>query len=251
MKVETAGAARLGVNVDHVATLRQARRIRYPDPVAAAVVAELAGADNITVHLREDRRHIQDRDVQVLRRIVQTRLNLELAAVPEMVRFALEVRPDSVTLVPERREEVTTEGGLDLRAAFAPVREAVAALVAAGIHTGIFIDADTEQIERARETGANSIEIHTGRYCDAPDDAGMGRELALIRQGAVAAAKLDLEVHAGHGLNLQNAREVAAIPEIVEFNIGHSLVSRAVFVGLERAVSEMKALITAARAAGG
>ncbi len=251
MKVETSRAARLGVNVDHVATLRQARRILYPDPVAAAVVAELAGADNITVHLREDRRHIQDRDVQVLRRIVQTRLNLEMAAVPEMVRFALEVRPDSVTLVPERREEVTTEGGLDLRAAFTPVREAVTALVAAGIHTGIFIDADTEQIERARETGANSVEIHTGRYCDAPDGAGVARELALIRQGAVAAAKLDLEVHAGHGLNLQNTREVAAIPEIVEFNIGHSLISRAVFVGLERAVSEMKALITAARAAGG
>jgi pyridoxine 5-phosphate synthase len=242
-------AARLGINVDHVATLRQARRIRYPDPVAAAVVAELAGADNVTVHLREDRRHIQDRDVQVLRRVIQTRLNLEMASVPEMVKLAIEVGPDSVTLVPERREEVTTEGGLDLGAAFESVRSAVAALAESGIHVGIFIDPDPLQIERARDTGAQSIEIHTGRYCDAPDAGSAGRELALIRRAAERAASLGLEVHAGHGLNLQNAREVAAVPEIVEFNIGHSIVSRAVFVGLERAVAEMKELITAARAA--
>jgi pyridoxine 5-phosphate synthase len=242
-------AARLGVNVDHVATLRQARGVRYPDPVAAAVAAELAGADNITVHLREDRRHIQERDVQVLRRIVQTRLNLEMAAVPEMVKFALDVAPDSVTLVPERREELTTEGGLDLRAAFEPVREAVGALAESGVHASVFIDPDPAQIERAREAGAHSIEIHTGRYCDAPDEAAAGRELALIRRAAREAAAIGLEVHAGHGLNLQNARAVAAIHEIIEFNIGHSIISRAVFVGLERAVSEMKDLVTAARAA--
>lgn len=239
--------ARLGINVDHVATLRQARRIRFPDPVAAAVVAELAGADNITVHLREDRRHIQDRDVELLRRLVQTRLNLEMAAVPEMVKIAREIRPDSVTLVPEKREEITTEGGLDLQAAFTPVQSAVQSLQEAGIHVGIFIDPEMVQIELARKASADSIEIHTGRYCDAPDGASEIRELGFIDEAARGAAKLGLEVHAGHGLNLQNVASVAALSEIVEFNIGHSIVSRAVFVGLEAAVREMKAAIRAAR----
>ncbi|MFQ5457632.1 MAG: pyridoxine 5'-phosphate synthase [Myxococcota bacterium] len=248
MSGETIAPARLGINVDHVATLRQARRITFPDPVAAAVVAELAGADNITVHLREDRRHIQDRDVRLLRDLVQTRLNLEMAAVPEMVRIAREVRPDSVTLVPEKREEVTTEGGLDLHAALAPARAAVGDLRAAGIKAGIFIDPDMAQIELARKAEADAIEIHTGRYCDAPDAAAAAGELAHIGEAARGAAKLGLAVHAGHGLNLQNVGAVAAVPEIVEFNIGHSIISRAVFTGLDAAVREMKAAIAAARA---
>ncbi len=239
--------ARLGVNVDHVATLRQARRIRFPDPVAAAAVAEMAGADNITVHLREDRRHIQDRDVQVLRRTVQTRLNLEMAATQEMVKIAVEIRPDSVTLVPERREEVTTEGGLDLRAAFDPVSRAVRALQEAGIPVALFVDPAPAQIELADKTGARAIEIHTGRYCDATDPESAGPELAFIAGAAEDAAGMGLEVHAGHGLNTHNILPVAQIPQIVEFNIGHSIVSRALYTGLEAAVREMKALITAAR----
>ena len=241
--------SRLGINVDHVATLREARRIRYPDPVAAAAVAEMAGADNITVHLREDRRHIQDRDVQVLRRTVQTRLNLEMAATQEMVKIAIEVRPDSVTLVPERREEVTTEGGLDLRAAMDPVERAVRALQEAGIPVAIFLDPDPAQIDLARRTTARGIEIHTGRYCDAADPETAAQELAFIAGAAQDAAELGLEVHAGHGLNTRNILPVVQIPQIVEFNIGHSIISRAVFVGLEAAVREMKALIVSARGA--
>lgn len=238
---------RLGVNVDHVATLRQARRIRFPDPVTAAAVAEMGGADNITVHLREDRRHIQDRDVQVLRRTVQTRLNLEMAATQEMVKIATEIHPDTVTLVPERREEITTEGGLDLRAAFDPVSGAVRALQEAGIPVGLFIDPDPAQIELAHRTTARAIEIHTGRYCDADDPEAEAQELAFIALAAEAAAGMGLEVHAGHGLNTRNILPVAQVPQIVEFNIGHSIVSRALFSGLEAAVREMKALIIAAR----
>jgi len=239
--------SRLGVNVDHVATLRQARRIRFPDPVSAAAVAEMAGADNITVHLREDRRHIQDRDVQVLRRTVQTRLNLEMAATQEMVKIATEIRPDTVTLVPERREEVTTEGGLDLRIAFDPVSRAVRALQEAGIPTGLFVDPDPVQIALARETTARAIEIHTGRYCDAADPEAAEQELAFIAGAAEEAAGMGLEVHAGHGLNTRNILPVAQIPQIVEFNIGHSIISRALYTGLETAVREMKALLVAAR----
>jgi pyridoxine 5-phosphate synthase len=239
--------ARLGINVDHVATLRQARRIRFPDPVAAAAVAELAGADNITVHLREDRRHIQDRDVEVLRKTVQTWLNLEMAATPEMVKIASDVRPNSVTLVPERREEITTEGGLDLRTTFDAARKVITTLQEIGIVAGIFLDPDAEQIALAGRTGAHAIEIHTGRYCDATTRSDQDRELSQIRDAARQAASLGLEVHAGHGLNTQNVSRVAAIPEIEEFNIGHSIISRAVFQGLEAAVREMKALILAAR----
>jgi pyridoxine 5-phosphate synthase len=207
----------------------------------------MAGADNITVHLREDRRHIQDRDVQVLRRTVQTRLNLEMAATQEMVKIAMEIRPDSVTLVPERREEVTTEGGLDLRAVFDGVCRAVRALQEAGIPAGLFLDPDPAQIELARKTTARAIEIHTGRYCDAADPEAAARELAFIAGAAEDAAGMGIEVHAGHGLNTHNILPVAQIPQIVEFNIGHSIVSRALFTGLEAAVREIKAIILAAR----
>lgn len=238
---------RLGINVDHVATLREARRIRTPDPVTAAAMAEMSGADNITVHLREDRRHIQDLDVQLLRRTVQTRLNLEMAATPEMVKFACALRPDSVTLVPEKREEVTTEGGLDLRVSLDVVSTAVRVLQEEEIPVAIFIDPDVAQIKLAQATGAHAIEIHTGGYCDATTISARQDHLDLITESARSGAKLGLEVHAGHGLNLQNVPPVARIPEIVEFNIGHSIVSRAIFVGLDAAVREMKAMILAAR----
>lgn len=250
MKAGERPPVRLGINVDHVATLREARRIRFPDPVAAAAVAELAGADNITVHLREDRRHIQDRDVLILRKTVQTWLNLEMAATPEMVKIALDVRPNSVTLVPERREEITTEGGLDLRATFDAVTRVIASLRESGIVVGIFLDPDAEQLELAARTGAEAIEIHTGRYCEATTRSEQDRELRQIRDAAGQAAALGLEVHAGHGLNTQNVGRVAAIAEIEEFNIGHSIISRAVFQGLEAAVREMKSLILAARPEG-
>jgi pyridoxine 5-phosphate synthase len=239
--------ARLGVNVDHVATLRQSRRTTYPDPVAAAILAELAGADQITIHLREDRRHIQERDLQIMRRTVTTRLNLEMAATQEMVKIAYEVKPDVVTLVPERREELTTEGGLDVVAGRDAVRRIVKTLHDADIKVSLFIDPDLDQVKAAHRAEAEVIELHTGRYCDARLAADRRRELSRILDACKAATKLGLEVAAGHGLNYQNVNPVAAITEIEELNIGHAIVARAVLVGFERAVREMKALLDRAR----
>jgi pyridoxine 5-phosphate synthase len=240
-------SARLGVNVDHVATLRQVRRATYPDPVAAAVMAELAGADQITIHLREDRRHIQDRDLLVLRKTVATRLNLEMAAAQEMVKIAWEVKPDTVTLVPERREELTTEGGLDAVGARDHVRRVVKTLRDAEIEVSLFIDAEIDQVKAAHRAEAQTVEFHTGRYCDARLASDRRRELARLVDACKTAAKLGLQVAAGHGLNYQNVLPVAAIPEIEELNIGHAIVARAVLVGLERAVREMKELLRQAR----
>jgi pyridoxine 5-phosphate synthase len=239
--------ARLGVNVDHVATLRQARRAAYPDPVAAAVMSELAGADQITIHLREDRRHIQDRDLQVLRRTVTTRLNLEAAVAAEMLRIAYEVKPDVVTLVPERREELTTEGGLDAVGGREAVRKAVKTLRDAEIEVSLFIDPDLDQVKAAHRAEADAVELHTGRYCEARLAADRRRELNRLVDACKAAAKLGLKVAAGHGLNYQNVLPVAAIPEIEELNIGHAIVAHAVLVGMERAVREMKELLRQAR----
>jgi pyridoxine 5-phosphate synthase len=239
--------ARLGVNVDHVATLRQMRRTPYPDPVAAAMLSELAGADQITIHLREDRRHIQDRDLQILRRTVQTRLNLEMAATQEMVRTAYEVKPDMVTLVPERREELTTEGGLDAVGGRDSLRKIVKTLRDAEIAVSLFIDPDLDQVKAAHRAEAQVVEFHTGRFCEARLASDRQRELARIVDACKAAARLGLGVAAGHGLHYQNVTAVAAITEVEELNIGHSIVARAVLVGLERAVREMKELIAAAR----
>ena len=240
-------SARLGVNVDHVATLRQARRAAYPDPAIAAALAELAGADQITIHLREDRRHIQDRDLLVLRKTVATRLNLEMAAAQEMVKIAWEVKPDIVTLVPERREELTTEGGLDAVGARDHVRRVVKTLRDADIEVSLFIDAEIDQVKAAHRAEAQTVEFHTGRYCEARLAGDRRRELARLVDACKTAAKLGLQVAAGHGLNYQNVQPVAAIPEIEELNIGHAIVARAVLVGLERAVREMKELLKQAR----
>ncbi|ROR32134.1 pyridoxine 5'-phosphate synthase [Inmirania thermothiophila] len=237
----------LGVNIDHVATLRQARGTRYPDPVQAAFVAEQAGADGITVHLREDRRHIQERDVAILVQTLRTRLNLEMAVTEEMMAVAERYRPAHCCLVPERREELTTEGGLDVAGQLARVREAVARLGAAGIRVSLFVDPDRRQLDAAREAGAPVVEIHTGRYAEAADEAARRRELALVREAVVHARGLGLEVNAGHGLDYHNVMPVAAIPELVELNIGHAIVCRAVFSGLAAAVAEMKRLMRAAR----
>ena len=235
--------ARLGVNVDHVATLRQSRRTRYPDPVHAAALAELAGADQITVHLREDRRHIQDRDVDVLRQTIETRLNLEMAATAEMVEIARRVKPDSCTLVPERRAELTTEGGLDVIAHRAGIEAVVASIRGTGIVASLFVDPDPAQVRASRDTGAAVVEIHTGRYCEAASWEERERELGRIVAAAREAAQLGLGVAAGHGLHYHNVLPIAAIPEIEEFNIGHAIVARAVLVGMERAVREMKGLL--------
>jgi len=240
-------SARLGVNVDHVATLRQVRRAPYPDPVAASVVAALPGADQITLHLREDRRHIQERDLQVLRKTVTTRLNLEMAVAQEMLRIAYEVKPDMVTLVPERREELTTEGGLDAVGGREAVRKAVKTLHDADIVVSLFIDPDLDQVKAAHRAEADAVELHTGRYCDARLASDRRRELDRIVDACKAAAKLGLKVAAGHGLNYQNVLPVAAIPEIEELNIGHAIVAHAVLVGMERAVREMKELLHQAR----
>jgi len=237
-------APRLGVNIDHVATLRQARgNVPYPDPVAAAAIAELAGADQITVHLREDRRHIQDRDVKILKETVQTRLNLEMASAQEMVKTAIYLKPYSVCLVPERREEITTEGGLDVNLHQAALKKTTAMLREAEIVVSLFIDPDLEQVRAAHKTGADAIEIHTGRYCDAMNETMREREFQAIVNAAKTAKKLNLRVHAGHGLHYNNVSPLVAIKEIEEYNIGHSIISRAVLVGLERAVREMKALL--------
>jgi pyridoxine 5-phosphate synthase len=234
---------RLGVNIDHVATLRQARRADEPDPVAAAVLALLGGADGITVHLREDRRHIQERDVRLLRPLVRNRLNLEMAAVDAIADVACEVKPDEATLVPERREELTTEGGLDVRAHEEVVAKVVKRLKAAGIHVSLFLDPDPVQIQIAKLVGADAVEIQTARYSEAKTAEDAARELTDLQEAARYAREQGLHVNAGHGLNYVNVQAVAAIPEMEELNIGHSIVSRAVLVGMERAVREMKEAI--------
>jgi pyridoxine 5-phosphate synthase len=238
---------RLGVNVDHVATLRQARRASYPDPIAAAALAELGGAQQITIHLREDRRHIQDRDLRVLRETVQTLLNLEMAATPEMVKVAYEHKPNMVTLVPERREEITTEGGLDANAQRDALRKIVKNLKDGDLPVSLFIDPDLEQVRASHKLDANQVELHTGRYCEARNERDRQLELTRIIDSAKAAAKLGLRVAAGHGLNYDNVQPIAGIEEIEELNIGHAIVSRAVLVGFERAVRDMMRLIHAAR----
>ncbi len=234
---------RLGVNIDHVATLRQARGGAEPEPVIAAGIAELAGADSITIHLREDRRHIIDRDVRVLRETVQTHLNLEMACTDEMVGIALDVKPDQVTLVPERREELTTEGGLDVAGSLERIRAATAQLREAGIRVSLFVDPDAKQVQASAETGADAVELHTGRYANAQSEEETVERLHELTEATTLAAGFGLRVHAGHGLNYINVAAVADIPEIEELNIGHSIVSRAIFVGLEDAVREMKDLV--------
>jgi pyridoxine 5-phosphate synthase len=235
--------AELGVNIDHVATLRQARRTYEPDPVWAAALAEMGGADGITIHLREDRRHIQDRDLELLRQTVTVRLNLELACESEVLDIACRVKPDQATLVPERREEVTTEGGLDVVAHRGAVEQAVRRLRAAGIFVSLFIDPDRAQIEVAHELAADAVELHTGKYALAKRGRQQERELiALVQAGAIV-RQLGMALHAGHGLNYQNVRPVATIEDMRELNIGHAIVSRAVMVGMEQAVREMKRLI--------
>lgn len=230
----------LGVNIDHIATIRQARRTVEPDPVAAAVLAELAGADGITVHLREDRRHIQYRDVYVLRQTVRTHLNLEMAPTDAMVAIALDIKPNYVTLVPEKREEVTTEGGLDVVGQIQRMTEIVTNLQGAGIPVSLFIDADVAQINAAASTRAKFIELHTGRYADAKDEASREKELTMLARGCEQALAAGLRVNAGHGLTYWNVYPVACLQGMEELNIGHSIISRAVLVGLERAVKEMK-----------
>ena len=232
----------LGVNIDHVATLRQARKTYEPDPVAAAMLAELAGADSITIHLREDRRHIQDRDLRLLRETVTTKLNLELSVSDEIVGIACQTKPDQATLVPERREEVTTEGGLDVNSHKAAVARAVQRLQAAGIAVSLFIDPDPRQIQLSKELGVEAIELHTGQYALARGAVQVQQLAALVAAGKLA-NDLGLRLHAGHGLNYHNVRPVATIAGMLELNIGHSIISRAVLVGMERAVREMKALL--------
>jgi pyridoxine 5-phosphate synthase len=234
---------RLGVNIDHVATVRQARRANEPDPVAAAVLAVLGGADGITIHLREDRRHIQDRDLRLLRETMTVRLNLELAAVDTIVGIACEVRPDEATLVPERRKELTTEGGLDVVANQQTVGEAVKRLAGRGMEVSLFIDPDPRQIETAKLLGAKAIEIQTARYSEAKNHTDRQRELQALDESTRFARELGLQVHMGHGLNYHNVQPVCAIPGVEELNIGHSIISRAVLVGMEKSVREMKEVI--------
>lgn len=239
---------RLGVNIDHVATIRQARGGREPDPVWAAALAELGGADGITIHLREDRRHIQDRDLRILRETVQVSLNLEMAALPAIMEIALSARPDQVTLVPERREELTTEGGLDVAGQAARVGEAARRLAGAGIRVSLFIDPDPRQVEATIGLGVAAAELHTGRYALEPEGPARDAELAALSAAGRSLVQAGLGLHAGHGLNYQNVGPVARIEDMAELNIGHSLVSRAIFVGLERAVREMKDCIARALA---
>lgn len=237
----------LGVNIDHVATVRNARGTIYPDPVEAALLAEEAGADCITLHLREDRRHIKDADVEAIRPQLRTRMNLESAVTQEMLDFACRIRPQDVCLVPERRNEVTTEGGLDVVRYFSEVQAAVRQLQAEGIRVSLFIDADSEQIRAAAETGAPVIEIHTGRYADALTEVEQQQELERVHAGVLDAVKHGLKVNAGHGLHYTNVQSIAAIPEIAELNIGHAIVAQAIFDGWKNAIKEMKAIMVAAR----
>jgi len=237
---------RLGVNVDHVATVRQARRAQVPDPVEAALLAEKAGADGITVHLREDRRHIQERDVELLRERLKTKLNLEMAVTPAMVAFAENLRPDDACFVPEKREELTTEGGLDIVAHRRKIQDSVKRLQDRGIHVSLFVDPEEKQIETSKEVGADAVEVHTGTYCNAAG-AEREKERRTVASAVSLAYRLGLEVHAGHGLDYENVLPIAGIHEIVELNIGHSIIARAVVVGIEQAVREMKALLKKAR----
>lgn len=233
----------LGVNIDHVATLRQARGTRYPDPVYAAQIAEQAGADSITIHLREDRRHIQERDVRLLSETLLTPMNLEVALTEEMLSIAESIKPKFCCLVPEKREELTTEGGMNVKGQLSRVKESCQRLKEAGIRVSLFIDADQEQIQAAVDSSAPYIEIHTGRYADAVDDESMTEELKRIINSVEHATNAGLKVNAGHGLSYTNVMQIAAIPQILELNIGHSIISRAVFSGLPEAVREMKRLI--------
>lgn len=234
---------RLGVNIDHVATVRQARGVNYPDPVVAAGIVELAGAHGIVCHLREDRRHIQDRDLRLLREVVQTRLNLEMGATEDMVSIALSTKPDIVTLVPEKREELTTEGGLDVVKHFSSLKKAVQKLQKGKIPVSLFVDPLADQIEASEEVGASAIEIHTGHFCDARTQSEADKELKRILDAVKEASHRKLQIAAGHGLNYVNVRRIAEIEEIEELNIGHSIIARAVLVGLDRAVREMIELI--------
>ena len=236
--------ARLGVNVDHIATLRQARGGQEPDPVAAAVLVELAGADGIVVHLREDRRHIQDHDLTLLRQLVRTSLDLEMAADDTMAKVAIGVRPDLVTLVPERRQELTTEGGLEVAGNRDRLKDFIERLHDGNLVVSLFIEPDLEQIRAAHKVRADLVELHTGRYANAANLKDQHKEFETVAQAAKFAAKLGLGVNAGHGLNYQNVKRLAGLLEIEEFNIGHSIIARAVLVGLERAVREMKALLS-------
>lgn len=234
---------RLGVNVDHVATLRQARRTTYPDPVTAAALSELAGAGQITIHLREDRRHIQERDLRILRETVQTLLNLEMAATQDMVKIAYEHKPDVVTLVPERREELTTEGGLEVNGQKDALAKIIKNLKDGEITVSLFIDPDLDQVRASHKVNADRLELHTGRYCEAHNEREREREFSRIVDAAKAGARLGMGVAAGHGLNYDNVRAIARIQEIDELNIGHAIVARAVLVGFERAVREMLELM--------
>lgn len=234
---------RLGVNIDHVATLRQARGGKYPDPVAAAAMAELGGADQITLHVREDRRHVNDRDLEILRKTVNGSLNLEMAALQPMLDLALQHRPDTATLVPERREELTTEGGLDVGSSKDEIRRVARGLRDAGVEVSLFVDPDLEQIKASHRVDAQAVELHTGRYCEARTARDKARELARIVEAARSAAKLGLRVAAGHGLDYWNVQPIARVEEITELNIGYAIICRAVLTGLERAVRDMKELI--------
>ncbi len=237
----------LGVNIDHIATLRNARGTKYPDPVHAAEIAERAGADGITIHLREDRRHIDDRDVRILRETIQTRMNLEMAVTEEMLEIAIATKPEFVCLVPEKREELTTEGGLDVKGQLEKIQSATQKLTAAGIKVSLFIDADREQIDAAKACNAPFIELHTGHYADAKTDQEQQDELKKIAAAASYADDLGITVNAGHGLTYHNVGPIAALPELYELNIGHSIIGRAVYDGLQKAVADMKATMNEAR----
>ena len=234
---------KLGLNIDHVATLRQARGSRYPNVVRAALICEEAGADAITLHLREDRRHIQDADVRILRGMLQTRMNLECAVTDEMIENALDIRPHDICMVPERREELTTEGGLDVVRHFDAVKHATRRCTDAGIRVSLFIDADENQLDAAKAAGAPVVEIHTGKYADADSVPEREKELGRISQAVAVGHRLGLQVNAGHGLHYHNVRPIVAIPHIAELNIGHAVIAEAVFIGLEQAVKKMKALL--------
>lgn len=237
----------LGVNIDHIATLRNARGTQYPDPVHAADIAERAGADGITVHLREDRRHITDRDVHLLRQTINTRMNLEMAVTAEMLEIAQQVKPEFCCLVPEKRAELTTEGGLDVAGNLSKLSKACQQLAEAGIQVSLFIDAEQKQIDAAVATGAPYIEIHTGAYAEATTEAAQQQELAKLKQGIHYAAEKGLKVNAGHGLHYHNVKAIAAIPQIIELNIGHAIIARAAFDGLGKAVADMRQLMLEAR----
>ena len=234
---------KLGLNIDHVATLRQVRGTRYPNVLQAALIGEAAGADAITLHLREDRRHIQDRDVEILRDMLQTRMNLESAITSEMLAFALRIKPHDVCFVPERREELTTEGGLDVLRYFEQVKQACAQFAEAGIRVSLFIDPDKKQLDAARAAGAPVVEIHTGKYADAASVPEQAHELARIQHAVAHGNELGLQVNAGHGLNYHNVQPIVAIAKICELNIGHAIISEALFIGLEQAVKKMKVLL--------